>query len=190
MWTSLDGIEWEKTTDLNSLFASETWLDAVATDGSKILAVGRLQDDGVTTAVGLWRSDDGSAWSEISLGDDFTGGFFFMDIASTPSGWVIVGNAVADGEQVGSVWHSADGEQWELVLRVDPGLVSGVTATDTGAAMVGGAVDETGTLATTIWTSDDGRSWTVASGAPPAEPGHELATWLSSTSIGRGRGAC
>jgi hypothetical protein len=160
VWTSSDGSSWTRTADVTSATAPETWLDAVASDGSQLLAVGRLQDKG-DIGVGIWRSDDGQTWTEVSLDGSFSGVYVFLDIASTPFGWVVTGTGFDESGQKGTVWRSVDGVTWEVVLEVRPGLMTAATSAGSGAAVLGGAVDETGEVVTGIWLSEEGVVWTL-----------------------------
>lgn len=101
---------------------TERVVDVLASDDETLLAIGHQEElvaDVIpTTSTLVWRSDDGATWESV----DVEGFAFGSDtvtvtavIADPEGGWV-AGGQIDDGSQTTlTLWHSDDGERWEVV---------------------------------------------------------------------------
>ena len=107
VWTSPDGIEWERATE-DSPFADSTYVYDVASDGTSLMAVGGAGAD----RPALWHSFDGLRWSRRPImGIPGFSRYEPTQIDAGPAGWVIIGE---DSSGAGSSgWVSIDGRCWE-----------------------------------------------------------------------------
>ena len=147
VWTSLDGLEWERHRPTGDLFAGETCLPG--------MAMTWFNDSLIAVAAGsAWTSSDGVDWVMLpeSLGA-FGGGVVTLEgeprpevevrgLASSSNGLVAVGVVRAEGAEVGSIWTSTDGSTWSQPLSAttlfgpagDGSSVSELVATASGFA--------------------------------------------------------
>lgn len=122
VWTSLDGLEWERHRPTGDLFAGETCLPGMVMTwfNESLIAV---------AAGSAWTSTDGVDWVMLpeSLGA-FGGGVVTLDgetrpeaevggLASSSNGLVAVGIVRAEEGEVGVIWTSTDGATWSQPLR-------------------------------------------------------------------------
>jgi hypothetical protein len=107
-------------------------------------------------------SSNGVTWQAVT-GATFAGpGTFVMGVAASQNGYVVVGKQVSGGRTFAALWWSADLRNWVtgsnggLDGRLEPSAVYAVGATVTGFVAAG-----THGGCHTIWTSADGRNWSV-----------------------------
>jgi hypothetical protein len=151
LWTSFDGINWDKVPYDEEAFGwGGTGLSSVTAGGPGLVAVGS----------GIWSSIDGLTWTRRVESDV---GHLCCVIAGGP-GLVAVGD---------TVWTSVDGADWTRVPR-DESVFGGVGDQFMSAVTVGGpglvAVGEDSSgdpdwdsewdSDAAVWTSIDGISWT------------------------------
>jgi hypothetical protein len=177
-WQSSDLENWEET-DVSAIddFGQEEQMIGVTTDpNGGFLAVGSLFEgtgDTRTEDPGVWRSEDGSSWEQVTTTgletdtDDFIAG-----VVSNEDGFVAVGSGfLLDGPSRDPlIWTSEDGESWDLA-DVD-GLgdddrnefpLSVANAADGGFIAVGNAFDVGGSNRDPqVFVSQDGQQWEVA----------------------------
>jgi len=171
--TSTDGRSWthNEPTGLQPLVAGHVVLLnglADSNDGMLVLVGAEASEDISSGDAAAWTSADGLHWNRANSIAAF-GDADLLAVTATRSGFVAVGDDGFPGGNVqeptlrgGAVWHSADGRIWERL----PGLASfahrqlqGIVVTPSRDLIWGAAAfDDAG-----IWTSDDGRSWVLAS---------------------------
>ncbi len=173
-WFSADGLSWSAATVPDGANAT---LTTVASDGSTWFAAGvALEDDGGNAAramARLWRSSDGRTWSlvdSILLGRCLAGCPFVDQLEAGPGGVILSGVHTTDPDRSGAYW-SPDGGGLTLVDRATFGLARGAYWQRTAAAvaggrfvMVGGSCDR----CEAVWSSTDGRKWTLDAKLGPA----------------------
>lgn len=116
VWTSSDGLEWERVPHDQSVFGNGsegTELASIASDGSLLIAVGRITDDGT---MGVWKSLDGVTWTKVALDAlVLNESHELTTITYTGAGFVAGGDG---GNGDAGAWFSVDGSMW---VRVDTG---------------------------------------------------------------------
>jgi len=144
-------------------------LTSVAHGAAGWIAVGDVVSGGAQAPV-IVTSANGSAWQQFGSLDAFAGpGTYVTAVTAGSGGYVIVGRHVTGTRTFAAMWWSADLQNWiqgsngGLDGRVKPSAVYAVTATPAGFAAAG---THGGTNA--VWTSPDGRNWTVHDMALPA----------------------
>ncbi len=147
-WSSADGTTWTRAADdpvfdrLPSPDPSEwTTMSAVASGHDAVVAVGSEGPGGAHgPAARAWWSADGRIWATAG-GEAFGAhgeiSVMLADVATTPDGFVAVGNS--NGACRGGIWESADGRAWQCAG--DPALAqlvpSAVAASDAVTVVVG-----------------------------------------------------
>ena len=94
----------------------------------------------------------------------FRGGYVAVGGASGPDGW-------GSADDIGAIWHTAPGAQWHLVEA--PGMagaiVHGVATDGQRLVAVGERVTDLNAAGFSVgaaWSSEDGETWTLATGGP------------------------
>ncbi len=211
LWSSPDGLTWQRTTDAAEFHDARVW--GVAAGPNGLVAVGQAGPADAPGAAVVWTSSDGRTWSRVPDGPAFHDGRM-RAVASVPGiGFVAVGEDLAG--DTGIIWVSKDGRQWERAPS-DPSLgrpgiqvrIYAVTSGPNGA-IAAGTID-TGVQygQAEIWTSSDGRAWkpvptgpefldnevsaatrwndrVVAVGDRGAPDAYQATAWLSPSGVGR-----
>jgi hypothetical protein len=154
-WRSPDGRSWT----LSDPGEGEgTFMTAVASGPSGIVAVGRDSDDAAA-----WVSADGGTWRRVASPAFVDPAHLRMTAVAAVAGGFLAGGAAGPdiGRQEARLWSSADGRTWASVPLPDA-----VDARVTGIATGSGTIVAVGTRGTErepagsiAWTSSDGRSW-------------------------------
>ena len=112
VWTSGDGVEWNRVTDLELGGLGDQRLTAVIAIEGTIIAAGSVEGDAA-----IWMSPDGISWSKIDDPGTFGGDGeqWISDLTTGGPGLVAVG---ADGTDA-AVWASVDGSTWERIRNAD-----------------------------------------------------------------------
>jgi hypothetical protein len=176
IWSSIDGDTWTRVDDADLIGPSNTppadvstprsVIDAVATDGSKLVATGSVFvgqfSSGLLLPGGfrpaIWTSDNGLDW-DLALsptGTTAAASTTYSDIVwSRDAGWLIVG----DANNQPRLWRSKDLRSWneELLASQGTGTTSTVTA-EGKLIVVAGQLDDR----LTIWTKQGSGEWHVA----------------------------
>jgi hypothetical protein len=172
LWTSPDGSAWSRATlPVSKDPGPQRLVDAVH-GGPGWLAVG-----GTGSRPLVLTSGDGSSWAPAPVGAAFDGQVAPSAAAASGSAYVVVGSA--DGTTA-AAWTSADLKTWTRSgnagkgdldgARDAPKWMSDVAAGPNGFVAVGGQT--TGkTSRPALWTSPDGRRWTLSPSAPALPSG-------------------
>jgi hypothetical protein len=117
VWTSTDSLDWQRVSDA-ALRAPISFLEmtSVARLGTRVVAVGREQQQGRRNEAATWISyDRGSSWRR-GTGEFAARGQLMRQVAVVPPGLVAVGLDHAAGKRAGpAVWSSRDGKTWTAV---------------------------------------------------------------------------
>ena len=196
VWTSPDGIAWERVDLDAAAFRGSSDAGTVILDVSwngGFVAVGT--DGGVDPA--LWRSEDGRSWELIEMtGETFAGTGTISSVAALGSGFVAAGpHGFADQSGGGYVqlWTSPDGVTWDRVLVIGQGYAMSVIATEE-LIVVAGGLPEDNDFHAGVWTGAafDPSDPPPDPGAPPPLPVEEesgvgaLEAGLSCTDLAAG----
>ena len=171
IWFSEDGREWTSIED--PAFAHPADVASIVAVDEGFVAAGALRGEHETFTPVIWRSDDGSRWEQVEVGDD-EGGFG----AVTAIGDTVIA-AVGD-----ALWQSDDGGRtWDsgaIDTPRDVDAIAGLAGTgDDTLVLVDG---DTGGMGGDggVWVSDDrGDTWRAADTSPDTafDVGNSL--WLS-----------
>ena len=155
-WTSPDGEIWTRAAPTESFQHAFVW--AVAAGGPGLVAVGwRRSDDPTGFDPAFWTSIDGSQWTPAATPEGAAGAQV-RDVVGSEGAMVAVGDLLMGGQAL--AWVSADGTTWETITAPDSfgeASLADVVSTSRGFVALGGRnVDDGG-----IWTSGEGRDWTL-----------------------------
>lgn len=180
VWTSTDGLRWERVAD-ESMFARARFSDIAATEEGFVI-VGAVY--GVEQPLqgeprgAIWTSIDGRDWQRVPDGPIFDIGGY-QDTGEEPgsggprrvtaagSGITAVGSVCDDQglDCVTAFWSSPDGSTWERVVLEEPNVsASDIAVTPDGFVAVGEAANPGGCgvdlpCTAAVYTSTDGRVW-------------------------------
>ncbi|MFF0306636.1 hypothetical protein ACFYSC_04370 [Streptosporangium sp. NPDC004379] len=141
-------------------------LNAMAADGSTVVAVGSDTTSPVPRPLFLVSTDGGSTWrlGRVNGPAGFQGGPTAVGAVAGGDGrWLAAGNDLLGTGQ--GLWTSADGYEWTAVDPAGTGaFVTGdkimeLARTSSGFVAVGTAVLPDGTAGAVAWVSPDGRGW-------------------------------
>ncbi len=193
-WTSPDGLAWTRAPD-TAAFADARAL-AVAAGPGGVVAVGMT---GASDAHGpgvAWVSPDGLHWRRPA-GQEVFANAHVRSVAFVPGmGYVAVGDS--DAGDTAIAWQSADGSAWKRLPAAPelgrPGIqvrATDVMAGGRGVVVVGTLTEGIQYGKVAIWSSSDGRTWSIEPPDPPLLDGEIAAiTGLGSRLLGVGdRGA-
>jgi hypothetical protein len=165
VWTSVDGLVWDRVPHDEEVFGSAT-LRQVAAGGRGLVAVGEDLQHGT---VGVWVSDNGLAWRRAPVDKSVFAEAGVEKVVAGGPGFVAVGHTESqysrdeepDQEPDAVVWFSPDGMSWSRVPHVDsvfggqgPEFINDVIVGGPGLVAVGGS-DQSAA----VWTSVDGVAW-------------------------------
>ncbi|MEV0404670.1 hypothetical protein [Actinoallomurus sp. NPDC050550] len=170
LWTSADGSAWTRATlpagapprqILDAVHGTAGWL-AVGHAGGRPLVL---------------MSADGGSWQNVQGGKAFdTAGLAPVAAAANGGAYVVVGRS---GDGAGA-WFSTDLKNWAGAGSAGKGDLPGtgdaprwmgdVTAGSTGFVAVGGQTKNK-TAQPAVWTSPDGKKWTLSPAAPTLPQG-------------------
>ena len=125
------------------------------------IAVGAADSQGRQQPVVL-TSADGATWQAVNSTAFTAPGISVMGVTASQNGYVVVGKQVSNGRTFAAMWWSGDLRNWTggsnggLDGRLKSSAVYAVGATATGFVAAG-----THGGCHTIWTSADGKNWSV-----------------------------
>ena len=164
VFTSADGRTWESSSDPAAQTVAAGLLTLVG-DGSTLLAFSRdtAEPRQSRQTILVWRSDDGSIWTQTNKIDGSEGASSAW-AAAGPNGLVVISNAYLHQTSVWQTFYSADGTTW-TPSEQSPTDITDVISTEAGFVAVGHyntgqgcAIIETDDVGVT-WTSVDGITW-------------------------------
>jgi hypothetical protein len=125
------------------------------------IAVGAADSQGSQQPVVL-TSADGATWQAVNSAAFTAPGISVMGVTASQNGYVVVGRQMSNGRTFAAMWWSGDLRNWTggsnggLDGRLKSSAVYAVGATATGFVAAG-----THGGCHTIWTSADGKNWSV-----------------------------
>jgi hypothetical protein len=175
VWSSADGLTWERLPDA-AVFARAS-LHAVAAHDGILVATGYASDPpgggNLFARPSAWTSSDGETWERLEVIDrtlpqpdgaiGALEGALMLFVVHTDGGWLSAGTALtAEAESVRfdiAIWTSRDGRNWQRVPH-GPGFVAGTASSlEFGASSLAVAGDRvvvvgrTSGPQTTLWIS-------------------------------------
>lgn len=185
VWSSDDGATWVPSTTSSAVPARGD--AAVATFEQQLWVIGGAtgSDDSPTLLADVWRSANGTAWSQVTSAAPF-GGRREHRVVVFNNRLLLLGGRDASGYR-NDVWTSADGSSWSQLTAsaaFAPRAHMELAVHDGRLWLVGGS--NASTKFTDAWSSIDGITWQLATPNVPHLPfdGIALAThggklWLT-----------
>jgi len=145
-------------------------LTSVAHGSAGWIAVGHVISGVTAPQPVVLTSADGLTWQPLGSLTDFAGpGGTFMGVTASQNGYVVVGRRVDGNRKFAAIWWSADLRNWVSGTNggLDGSLPSSIAyaVASTPAGFI--AVGSHGTCHT-VWTSPNGRRWSVYDVPRPA----------------------
>ena len=172
-WISADGMTWTRSTAVAD--GEGAMFNTVTAGGPGWIAGGVVGDSPGRAAI--WSSSDGDRWTRVPDSAEFSNGAVQSIVRGGP-GVVAVGLTFdGAGRPVAAAWTSPDGLAWQHVppqaLSTEDhpsAAIMSIVAGDAGLTAIGFVVDG-GAWRGVVWTSTDGRSWTVSANIPELSGG-------------------
>lgn len=160
VWSSSDGINWEKAIDHANFTPRYSHTTVVFKD--KIWLIGG--EDGDSEFNDVWSSSDGINWVKETENGNFLPRFSHSSFVFQDKIWIIGGVNSEQGAGEGflnDVWSSLDGKNWNEVIHNAPfsnrfGHTSKIY--NEKIILVGGRPEESA-FTNDIWVSSDGLNW-------------------------------
>jgi hypothetical protein len=174
VWTSPDGLDWERASDPTGALAGDgnQRVHDVVPGGPGLVAVGETRGvgDGVGDFdAGIWISEDGDVWDRVDntqAGLAGEGEQVAKVIRAGPDGLLVAGyDWGGDNGRDAAVWSSPDGVTWsqEGDRSVFGGPldqeIHGLTQVGTGWVAAGWTRLDKENRDAAVWASDDGSTW-------------------------------
>jgi hypothetical protein len=179
--TSTDGRSWSPV-DVNKAFGGHAVM-TVDAGSAGYIAVGRMSTGGPL----VWTSSDGRTWHESDMPTLVFGDAIIEDVTAFAGGYVLSGGVLTDVSGVGpdtvtpSLWWSTDGKSWSrdalpgntpgdmpsngpFVPGGPPHMSVGRISDDALVAVQETYREQSKTWTEAVWTSTDGRTWTLRPG--------------------------
>ena len=181
VWTSPDGERWARVSDTSLGTTGEQRMDAVATLGGDVVAVGSERIGGDVDAA-VWRSDDGgTSWVRVEGAasglHEASDQAMRVIVPATP-GVVAAGSDTSPGGDLdAAVWTSHDGTSWNRLTLAslsgsgDQQILGAATVGDRLVA-VGSSTSGDGDLDAAVWVRAAG-SWTQVADGSLGGPGDQ-----------------
>ncbi len=178
-WFSADGRTWS---EVEVPDGAGVELTTVAADDSTWFAAGLWHEDGFSgprTEARVWRSADAQSWSLVgsfAIGDCFEGCPGFEQLVAGPGG-LVLSWVHAPGTRSTAYW-SRDGETWTPVDKAMLGVPTRAHIPSSEAVVINGRFVMAGPHGgcASVWSSMDGRDWTVDDTVCPANGALDIAT--------------
>ncbi len=150
VWLSSDGRSWSALPDSAAFARGRP--EAVASTGTRIVAVGSSIDEQGDPRATVWTSTDGRRWTRSQL----AGSTGLLAVAASPARIVVAGSPRSGSGA--PIWSSSDGVSWEPTVDATPFTACTVTGLAVGGpGFVAVGYDDRGAA---VWTSSDGLGWT------------------------------
>ena len=187
VWLSNDGRSWSRVPHDEEVFGGVGGpaMERVVVGGPGLVAIGSGPEGSAGDGTGaVWVSADAITWTQV-VDDDFevAGENISMTDLTLWNGLLVaVGNRNSSTSSTGmdwlrpAVWLSSDGLSWERLpegaVPMDPGdigdvapgpgmVIKAVATSEGGLVAVGTGLHE---YQTAVWTSDNGRDWSLLAG--------------------------
>ena len=182
LWTSPDAVVWERVPHDDALFGEAGSVNELELVGDQIIALGEIcspDPESLLCFPVVWQSEGGTSWSRafdgpeadmVIINEGITARL--QGAAAAPDGSLVIVGGWCDGDAstcTAAVWLRDSSGNWERVVH-DPDVfrpgsfMMDVTSGPDGLVAVG--IADLGDAAA-IWTSPDGRSWTLVSDDGP-----------------------
>ena len=181
VWTSSDGRRWTHVSGTSLGTTGEQRMDAVATMGDDVVAVGSERIGGDVDAA-VWRSADrGTSWDRVegaTSGLHEAGDQAMQVVVEAAPGVVAAGfDTAPEGDLDASVWTSTDGSSWTRLTQASltgPGdqQIFGATTMDDRLIAVGSSASVGGDLDAAVWVRAAGE-WTKVDDGSLGGPGDQ-----------------
>ena len=175
VWTSSDGRRWTHVSGTSLGTTGEQRMDAVATMGDDVVAVGSERIGGDVDAA-VWRSADrGTSWDRVegaTSGLHEAGDQAMQVVVPATPGVVAAGFETSpEGDLDASVWTSKDGSSWTRLTQATltgPGdqQIVGATTMEDRLIAVGSSASVGGDLDAAVWVRADGEWTDITLGGP------------------------
>lgn len=127
VWASLDGMNWERVPDEDSVLTGggRKEIQDVVWTGSRFVAVG-VDRAGGDADVAIWISSDGLSWQRTRQPGNGLGGRRSQEawrLGIGPAGVIAIGSSeqpAGRGHSVPAAWFSRDGVSWSAILLGGP----------------------------------------------------------------------
>lgn len=175
LWVSPDGASWSAITPPG---AADARVTGIAVRGRLIVAVGMRGTEREPAGSIAWTSRDGRTWSRAPDDPSLATGLM---AGVTPGGPGLVAVGADADQRRAMVWTSSDGSAWRPISSptfLNHGLkirMTAVAAAPDGLIAVGNRLFGTQFGTAVVWTSPDGRTWSVAPDIPVFGQGEMLA---------------
>lgn len=110
VWSSVDGINWEKMTE-HAAWEPRAYHGALAYKGKLWVIGGGSYKPGYVALNDVWNSEDGVNWTKVSNAP-WHGRIWFSTVVYNDYMWVI-GGWSKDTLNSDGIWYSNDGEKWK-----------------------------------------------------------------------------
>src|SRR5712671_3108359 len=115
VWTSADGRTWTRSDELPTVNVAKdagVILDGVAVTGGRVVAVGHVETQGVSTPAFAWSSDGGT-WSSVQIGRFIQSQD--IRVVTVRDGLLAMFGFGSDATCSSAIWRSDDGSSWSCI---------------------------------------------------------------------------
>jgi N-acetylneuraminic acid mutarotase len=120
VWWTTDGVSW--TQEVNAPWAIRRNPGTVVY-GNRMFVIGGLGAGGTVNDV--WYTEDGRNWTRMESSANFSGRHVFGISVLNNTRIVISGGYMDTGSYSNEIWHSANGNQWQLANTMPMGNLRG-----------------------------------------------------------------
>lgn len=185
VWSSGDGIKWEKTSPQNDYIGMlmETFAMTTLVYNGKMWHIGGNNVNFLPARANVFSSPDGYTWTEVIRQAAWVPRWSHSSVVHDNKMWVIGGYTVnpwgASRTQVyvpesylNDVWHSTDGVAWTQATKNASwsGRYQHASVAFDGKIWVMGGISYKEGVVNDVWYSEDGISWTLATQHAPWSP--------------------
>lgn len=179
VWSSADGIKWDKVTGEAPWKHSDFPMTAVFNDRMYIMGGwhgGRLAHASASSAV--WSSTDGATWKQETETAGWSPRMAAGIVVFKDRLWIMGGIQKYyfgnDDDLLNDVWSTADGIRWERATAAAPwskrAYINPVVLNGKMYVFAGGNYLPKYQAKNDVWSSSDGKTWTLETDAAPWSP--------------------
>lgn len=166
VWSSSDGINWEKLNE-NQPFEARSEHSALIFNDKMWIIGGRTSgsSDNIDRN-DVWNTENGEDWTEVTNSAGFSKRFGQGAVVFKNKMWIVGG---FDGKYKNDVWSSEDGNVWTQVSASAEfsGRVSHSLLVLNNKLWVIGGSDSEGIRKNDVWSSEDGITWDEVTNSAP-----------------------